>query len=249
MLQVRVLAGVVGEFSSSELTLCVDSQLVSVPPHVTAVARKRPRLFCQKWQVAGYTWTCIHPWPNKVHVGWLCCRSIVWEPSREKSSHATCQGTLGHNHPSFLPKFSQARKKPPHSHESHLRVIWYRFALTESILITLFGNTCLEGIVFVCLLNWSHCLMFSPGVRGQYVDVLNPGGTSSSTKAVPSSLFNVLPGADNLNSSAAVSAPQLFNPSGGKTLWSDSFLPLPKLFLPASSACCLFSSFLNTSAL
>ena len=31
-LQVQIMAGVVGEFSSPELTLCVDSYSVSVPP-------------------------------------------------------------------------------------------------------------------------------------------------------------------------------------------------------------------------
>ena len=43
-----------GEFSSPESTLCADSYSVSVPPlRVTAVARERPRSFCQKcmWQV------------------------------------------------------------------------------------------------------------------------------------------------------------------------------------------------------
>ena len=34
-----------------------------------------------KVQVAGYTNTCIHPWPNEVRVGWLCCcPGMVWEP-------------------------------------------------------------------------------------------------------------------------------------------------------------------------
>ena len=38
-LWVRFLAGVVGEFSSPELTFCADFYLVSVPPCVTTVAR------------------------------------------------------------------------------------------------------------------------------------------------------------------------------------------------------------------
>ena len=52
-LRVRVPAGAAGEFSSPELTVYVDSYWVSVPPPVTAVARKRPRSFCKKcrWQV------------------------------------------------------------------------------------------------------------------------------------------------------------------------------------------------------
>ena len=51
-LRVRTLAEAAGEFSSPELTLCADSYSVSVPPRVTAVARKRLRSFCQKcrWQ-------------------------------------------------------------------------------------------------------------------------------------------------------------------------------------------------------
>ena len=52
-LPVGIPAGVAGEFSSPESALCADSYLVSVPPHVTAVARKTPQSFCQKcrWQV------------------------------------------------------------------------------------------------------------------------------------------------------------------------------------------------------
>ena len=50
------------------------------------------------------------------------------------------------------------------------------------------------------------------------MDVLNPNGSSNGAKAVPPGLFNVLPGADNTNSSAPFSAPQLFNPSGGQIL-------------------------------
>ena len=54
-------------------------------PRVTAVARKTPRLFCQKyrWQVTpkhAYTWS------NEVRVGSLCRRpGIVWEPSRKRA--------------------------------------------------------------------------------------------------------------------------------------------------------------------
>ena len=53
-------------------------------------------------QVAGYTLTRLHLWPNKVGVGWQCCPAIVWEPIMEMSSHATHQGTLGHSRPSLL---------------------------------------------------------------------------------------------------------------------------------------------------
>ena len=53
-LRVRIPVGTAGEISSPELTVCTDSYSVSVPPlRVTAVARERPRSFCQKcmWQV------------------------------------------------------------------------------------------------------------------------------------------------------------------------------------------------------
>ena len=53
-------------------------------PRVTAVALKRPRLFCQKcrWQV-----TPKHAfWHNEVGVGWLCrCPGIVLEPIRKRA--------------------------------------------------------------------------------------------------------------------------------------------------------------------
>ena len=52
-LRVRILARVVGEFSSLQSTLCADSYSVSVTPLVTTVACKRLWPFCQKcrWQV------------------------------------------------------------------------------------------------------------------------------------------------------------------------------------------------------
>ena len=59
-------------FFLPELTLCADSYSVSVPPPVTAVARRRSRSFCPKcrWQVTPKT--RIHPWPDEVGVGRLC---------------------------------------------------------------------------------------------------------------------------------------------------------------------------------
>ena len=47
-LQVQMTAGMVGDFSSPELTLCADSCLVSVPSWVSAATHKKPRSFCQK---------------------------------------------------------------------------------------------------------------------------------------------------------------------------------------------------------
>ena len=70
-LRVRLPAGAAAYFffPSPELTLCADSHSVSVPPRVTAVARKRPRSLCQKcrWPVTpkhAYTFD-----QNRVGVG------------------------------------------------------------------------------------------------------------------------------------------------------------------------------------
>ena len=52
--------------------------------------------------MAGCSKAHVHPWSNKVRVGWLCCSSKVWEPIREISSHTTHQGMLIHNHLSLL---------------------------------------------------------------------------------------------------------------------------------------------------
>ena len=55
---------IAGEFFSPESASCADSYSVSFPPRVTAVARKRPRSFCQKcsWQVAPkYAYTLDPP--------------------------------------------------------------------------------------------------------------------------------------------------------------------------------------------
>ena len=41
-------SGVAGEFSSQDLTFRANLHSVSVSPRATAVARKRPRSFCQK---------------------------------------------------------------------------------------------------------------------------------------------------------------------------------------------------------
>ena len=76
-LRVRIPAGAAGEFSSPELTLCADSYLVSVPPRVTAGARKRPRSFCQKcgWQVTPkYAYT-LDPTKSK----WADCAAVQAE--------------------------------------------------------------------------------------------------------------------------------------------------------------------------
>ena len=49
-LQVRIPAGMAGEFSSPKSTFCADSYLGPFQLHVTMVACKRPQSFCQKWR-------------------------------------------------------------------------------------------------------------------------------------------------------------------------------------------------------
>ena len=63
--QVRIPAGAAGEFSSPGSTFCADSYFGI---RVTAVARKRPRSFCQKcrWQV-----TAKHAYTLRM---WLCMK-------------------------------------------------------------------------------------------------------------------------------------------------------------------------------
>ena len=74
-LRVRIVAGTAGEYSSPKLNLCTDSIRCPFHPRVTAVARK-----------SRLTWTCLHPWPNEVGVGWPCrCPDIVWEPIRKRA--------------------------------------------------------------------------------------------------------------------------------------------------------------------
>ena len=47
---------------------------------------KKTLVILPKVQVAGYIWTCIHPWPNEFGVGWLCsCPGIAWERIRKKA--------------------------------------------------------------------------------------------------------------------------------------------------------------------
>ena len=84
-----------GRIISPELTLCADSYSVSVTLRVTAVARKRPRSFCQKcrWHVIPYTRRSGLTMPlSRQSEGTY----------QETSSHATRQGTLSHSRLSSL---------------------------------------------------------------------------------------------------------------------------------------------------
>ena len=92
----------VGEFSSPEITFCADSYSVSVPPHVTTVACKRPQSFCQKCrqQVTPKDAYILDPtkvaWADYVFQAW--CGNL----SGKLSSHTTCGETLGHSHLSMM---------------------------------------------------------------------------------------------------------------------------------------------------
>ena len=73
-LQVQILVGVVGEFSSPESTLCVNSYLVSVPPP--------PPL--RKWHVKKPRWQVT---PNQAY---------TFDPSKsEWADYATVQAECG----------------------------------------------------------------------------------------------------------------------------------------------------------
>ena len=101
-LRVRIPAGAAGEFSSPELSLCANSYSVSVPPRITAEARKRSRSVCKKckWQVTPKHASTIDP--TKSELAENAVQESVWELIRETSSHATRQGTLGHGQLSSL---------------------------------------------------------------------------------------------------------------------------------------------------
>ena len=82
--------------------MCADSYSVSVPPRVTAVARKKTRSFCQKcwWQVIPKHPDIHNPrrWSGLTIP--LSRHSVRIYP--ETSLHATCQGTFGHSRLSSL---------------------------------------------------------------------------------------------------------------------------------------------------
>ena len=82
-------------FFSRVSFLCLTLTRCPFHPCVTAVARKRPRSFCQKsrWQVTDKRACTLDPTKSERadYVG------IVWELIRETNSHVTRQGTLVHS--------------------------------------------------------------------------------------------------------------------------------------------------------
>ena len=82
-LQVRVQAGAVGEFSSSELTFCADSYSVSILPNVTTWHAKDPSRSAKS--AGGTLHLNTHtPLTQQSQSGRQCCPCIVWEPSQKK---------------------------------------------------------------------------------------------------------------------------------------------------------------------
>ena len=102
-LQIRIPTGAAGEFSSPGLTLCADSYSVSVPSHprVTAMARNRPRSFCQSAGDRLHLNTHT-PLTLRSRKGPTMPLSHSVGTYLETNSHATCQGTFGHSRLSSL---------------------------------------------------------------------------------------------------------------------------------------------------
>ena len=100
-LRVRIPAEVSGEFSSQNSLSVLTLIRCQFHPRVTAVARKRPRPFCQqcRWQVTSKHLYTLNPKKSE-WAGYSARRSVG--TSQETSSHATCQGTLGHSRLSSL---------------------------------------------------------------------------------------------------------------------------------------------------
>ena len=103
-LQIRIPTGAAGEFSSPGLTLCADSYSVSVPSHprVTAMARNRPRSFCQSAGDRLHLNTHT-PFTQRSRSGLTMPLSRHGVGTyQETSSHATRQATLGYSRLSSL---------------------------------------------------------------------------------------------------------------------------------------------------
>ena len=94
------LAGAAGEFSSPGSTFCAGFYFAippPPPPRVSAVARKRSQLFCQKrrWQVTAKH-TCTYFWGLEWRdtVNWCM---VVWythNVGRDGTSHATIKSAV-----------------------------------------------------------------------------------------------------------------------------------------------------------
>ena len=130
-LRVQIPSGRAEDFSSPELNLCADSYSVSVPPRDTAVARIRPRLFCQKcrWQVTpkhAYTSTqrsrngltkplsrysvgayrAEPPWTDPGTKSGISVCELIYTSKKKKVHPGIVRSNIFSNS-------SQAKKKPP----------------------------------------------------------------------------------------------------------------------------------------
>ena len=102
-LQIQISAGMAGEFSSPESTLCADSYLMSVSPpmlqqwhikdpsHSAKSAGGRLHLYMHTHLTHRSRSGLTMPLPRQ--------RVGIYQ---ETSSHATCQETIGHRHLSML---------------------------------------------------------------------------------------------------------------------------------------------------
>ena len=97
---VRITPGAAGEFSSPGSAFCADSYFwYPFHPHVTAVARKRSRSFCQKcrWQVTAKQVYTLRMWPYVCALHEVTWCMVVWctqNLRRDGSSfmwHPPCQ--------------------------------------------------------------------------------------------------------------------------------------------------------------
>ena len=103
-LRVQIPAGVAGEFSSPESTLCADSCLASItPPALLQWHVKDPGHSAKsaggRLYLNAHTPLTQRSWTSGLTI--LLYRHRVGA-YHETSSHATCQGTLGHRHLSLL---------------------------------------------------------------------------------------------------------------------------------------------------
>ena len=69
-------------FSRVNFSVCSTPMLLHWPIKDPGHSAKSAKV-----QVACHAQTCIHPWPNKVGVGWLChCPGIVWEHIQKRAN-------------------------------------------------------------------------------------------------------------------------------------------------------------------
>ena len=102
-LQVQILAGAAGEFSSPELTFCADSYSVSVPIPVLPQWHEKDPGHCAKSSGGMLHLNTHTPLTQRSRSGQTMPLSRqTLGTYQETSSHATRQGALGHSRLSSL---------------------------------------------------------------------------------------------------------------------------------------------------